>query len=357
MSLFKETERCLQSDHNFKTKKTKLPRSNSFSSSRTIILRGKNRAPLIKSEALDKEEETHQELPVKLLRSPDVSETQSEPVNEGPVFVSPLESRTFLAYTILSPFLSTSRSSSLSTANVTIGGDPLAVTLRNQEDLEKEKVTEGEMKVVRNEGNNLDKDDADNTTEKLTVSSDDSVTLPETSEHTQTSKQNDVIQGYDHDICGESEQTQTIEESIPVKQDLEPINQDHAVNESLDPAKRCSIPVKRYSPARPHSLYRPVQIETDDDVCSEVSSEPTAEEEGLQAYPSSDSNVLCPHILCVPCILIMYRVYIPRVYTTCLYHVFIPIYHVFSVNCDSVTFDPCKVVKGIFVYVVIYSSD
>ena len=290
MSLFKEAERCLQSDHNFKTKKTKLPRSNSFSSSRTIILRGKNRAPLIKSEALDKEEETHQELPVKLLRSPDFAETQSgpAPVNEGPVFVSPLESRTFLAYTILSPFLSTSRSSSLSTANLTIGGDPLAVTLRHQEDLKKKKVTEGEMKVVRNEGNNLDKDDADNTKEKLTVSSDDSVTLPETSEHTQTSKQNDVIQGYDHDICEDSEQTQTIEESIPVKQDLEPINQD-----SLDPAKRRSIPVKRYSPARPHSLYRPVQIETDDDVCSEVSSEQTAGEEGLQAYPSSDSNVLC----------------------------------------------------------------
>ena len=310
MSLFKEAERCLQSDHNFKTKKTALPRSNSFSSSRTIILRGKNRAPLIKIEALDKEEETNQELPdqelpVKLLRSPDVSETQSEPapVNESPVFVSPLESRTFLAYTILSPFLSTSRSSSLSTPNVTIGCDPLAVTLRNQEDLKQEKVTEGEMKVVRNEENNLDKDDADNTKEKPTVSSDDSVTLPETSEHTQNSKQNDVIQGYDHDICEDSEQTQTIEESIPVKQDLEPINQDHAVNESLDPAKRRSIPVKRYSPARPHSLYRPVQIETDDDVCSEVSSEPTAEEEGLQAYPSSDSNVLCVLIYFV------YRVY------------------------------------------------
>ena len=312
-----------QSDHNFKTKK--LPRSTSFSSSRTILLRGVNRAPLIKSQAVDCDEETNRELPVKLLAADpevpleqrDKTEIQIKETEHSPertktesfseprtTIESPPEPKTLLAYTILSPIQPTPVSSGIISPRVSVGGDPLVVSLSSQTHTEVGKQDDS----YREDDHQETCDEVENSLLNEAVAVKSSIGPDETSTSVPTSdepRNDEFVLSPNSDAPSKS------------RRDTRQINEDCKTKTPLKPAMSSSIPVKLHT--RADSVKQDILSEE----CveykvrsgSEASTETLGEEPGNGEMRRDTFSSLERKISCSTCCHSVYTDYVRSVNT------------------------------------------
>ena len=196
---------------------------------------------------------------------------------------SPPESRTLLAYTILSPAISTPMSAGLSPHKftVTTGADPLTLP-----DLRETTEKPVECEASSGESNeNLKGDDKADLRTGLAVNPKDSLTSPvNCSDDTQEN-----VTDVELENSGEPKQVHNIDELTPEKGDSITIEEEFAVKNESNPVIQSSIPVMRH----------PKRVNIEDDVFSGASSVLALDEElgngempGMPCvvYHSSESN-------------------------------------------------------------------